>query len=98
LACCKRRAGLFSLRQRGFERTLLPKSADPEHAETDDPTFLIHAPHYGVAFGRPHVTGGVRKGHFEIIMLSVKPQFYFIDHIIFPDGYSFRHQAVSVDS
>ena len=76
----RRCAGLFFRRQVCFERTIFPESADAEHAETDDTAFLVHAPHYGIAFGRSHVTGRVGKSHFQIIMLSVKPQFYFIDH------------------
>ncbi len=78
-----RRAVLVFRGQVGFERAIFPESADAEHAETNDTAFLIHAPHYSIAPGRSHETGRVRKSHFEIIMLSVKPQFHFIDHNVF---------------
>ncbi|MEN3370586.1 MAG: hypothetical protein V7609_2729 [Verrucomicrobiota bacterium] len=51
------------------------ESGYAENAETNDPALLIHPLHQRIASSRPHVTGRVRKGHFEIITLTVKPQF-----------------------
>jgi hypothetical protein len=79
-----RRAGLLSCREFGFEGMIFLESAYSEHTETDDTALLVHAPHHRVASRRPHVTGRVRKGHLELIMFRVKPQFYFIDHNLSP--------------
>ena len=77
--------GLFSPSEFGFEGMILPESAYAEHAETNDPALLIHALHDAIASRKPHVTGCVRKGHFEVINFRVKPQFYFIGHNVSPD-------------
>jgi len=64
---------------------IFPESAYAEHAETNDTALLIHALHHRIASRRPHVTGRVREGHFEVINFRVKPQFYFIGHNVSPD-------------
>src|SRR5438270_12012761 len=69
----------------GFERMIFLESAYAEHAETNDTALLIHALHQRIGSSRPHVTGRVGKGHFEVIAFRVKPQFYFIDHNVSPD-------------
>lgn len=58
-----------------FKRTIFLKTADAEHAETDNAAFLVHAPHHRVASSRPHITRRVGKGHLEVIMFPVKPSF-----------------------
>jgi hypothetical protein len=64
---------------------MFPESAYAEHAETKDMALLIHTLHHPIASSRPHVTGLVGKGHFEVINFRIKPYFYFIDHNVSPD-------------
>lgn len=64
---------------------MFPESAYAEHAETNDMALVIHALHHPIVSSRPHVTGLVGKGHFQVINFRIKPYFYAIDHNVSPN-------------
>ncbi|MEY2579791.1 MAG: hypothetical protein QOI49_2615 [Verrucomicrobiota bacterium] len=79
---------------------IFPESAYAEHAETNDVALLIHALHDPIVSRRPHVTGPVRKRHFEIINFRVEPEFYFVGHNVSPNqliDFAYRYAALQIN-